>query len=399
VAFIRTILHIDLDAFFCSVEELFSPALKGSAFAVGGSPEGRGVVASCSYAARAYGIRSAMPMTQAVRLCPHLISVSHRFKAYGQYSRKIFADLEAITPNIEPVSIDECYLDVTDMAEDVEVLTENIRNNINQGYDLPCSIGVGSSKLVAKIANDVGKENYRGDRPPNSIFVVPPGGEAEFLAPLPVRSLIGVGSKTAAKLQAFGFNTIGDVARRPLSELEQMLGNLGRWIHFASNGIDNRSVHTDHSFKSISKEQTFGRDLDRQDPLLRALLNLSEDVGRQLRKKRVFCGTVSIKFRTSDFTTCSRQASLSEPTNLDRTIFDSARLLFFKLWKPGRKVRLLGVGASNLIRDGIQIGLFNQGAQRIQETLDEIRGKFGKRSVRWALGESVEGGEIGEVNE
>ena len=208
----RKILHLDLDAFFCAVEELRDPTLKQKPFAVGGSPEGRGVVASCSYAARQFGVRSAMPMSEAVRCCPNLIIVGNARGEYSRMSGRVMAYLHDMSPLVEQISIDEAFLDVSDLPDEAEILARRLQSTICTELDLPCSLGVATNKLVAKIANDVGKVRVRSGDYPNAITVVPPGEEAAFLAPLPVRALWGVGPKTAERLAAWGMNTIGDIA-------------------------------------------------------------------------------------------------------------------------------------------------------------------------------------------
>jgi DNA polymerase-4 len=227
----RKILHLDLDAFFCAVEELRNPALQGKPFAVGGQPHERGVVASCSYAARRCGVRSAMPMARALRLCPELIIVSSRHGLYGDVSESVMERVRNLTPFVEQVSIDEAFMDVSELTEEAETIAQRLQITIRSDLNLPCSLGVASNKLVAKIANDVGKiaavKNVGHSGPPNAITVVPPGQEADFLAPLPVEMLWGVGPKTAARLAELNILTIGDLARWPDDELVRRFGKNG----------------------------------------------------------------------------------------------------------------------------------------------------------------------------
>ena len=220
----RQIIHIDLDAFFCSVEEQLDPSLRGKPFAVGGRPDGRGVVSSCSYAARAYGVHSAMPSAQAVRICPDLILVSSHFQAYGEASKIVMTKLREITPQMEQISIDEAFLDVSDLPHDLLNLARILQSEIYDELNLPCSLGIGSNKLVAKIANDVGKASAKGKTSPMAITIVPSGEEADFLAPLPVEMLSGVGPKTAQKLAVLKINTIGDLAAHDEIKLMQRFG-------------------------------------------------------------------------------------------------------------------------------------------------------------------------------
>ena len=224
----RKILHLDLDAFFCAVEEQQNPDLVGKAFAVGGRPESRGVVASCSYAARQFGIHSAMPMARAVQLCSDLIIVPNRHGLYRQISHEVMSRLNALTPLVEQISIDEAFLDVSDLPEPAAAIAARLQDTIHQELGLPCSLGVASNKLVAKIANDVGKSQAWSNQPPNAITVVAPGEEAAFLAPLPVRALWGVGPKTADQLAALGLLTIGDIARWSEEDLIRRFGKHGQ---------------------------------------------------------------------------------------------------------------------------------------------------------------------------
>jgi len=387
MAKIRKIIHLDLDAFFCAVEEQRDPSLKGKAFAVGARPEERGVVASCSYPARKFGIHSAMPMGQALRLCPKLIIVSRRHSAYEQVSKDVMARLYALTPLVERVSIDEAFLDVTANPEPAESLARQLQKTINEELNLPCSLGASTNKLVAKIANNIGKAAVRSNSPPKAIQVVPPGEEAAFLAPMPILALWGVGPKTAARLEGLGIRTIGDLARYPEKDLVRRFGKHGRDLSLHARGIDEEPIETIREAKSISKETTFVHDISDKDILEGTLLHLSEGVGHELRQEGLTCQTVGLKYRREDFTTLTRQSTLNEPTDLDRQIFDAVKQLFGQVWKPGDMVRLLGVSASRLQGDATQLTLWDNGAEKkrkIQNAVDAIRGKFGEKSVRWA---------------
>jgi DNA polymerase-4 len=382
----RKILHFDLDAFFCAVEELRDPSLKGKAFAVGARPEERGVVASCSYAARKFGVHSAMPMSQALRLCKKLIIVSRRHGVYEQTSRQVMEHLYALTPLVERVSIDEAFLDVTGNLEPAEVLAHQLQKAINTERHLPCSLGVATNKLVAKIANNVGKSEVRSDNPPNAIKVIPPGTEAVFLAPLPVRALWGVGPKTAERLESLGIHTIGQLAQQSEKDLIRRFGKHGYDLSQYARGIDPDPIETVREAKSISKETTFSKDVDDIDVLEGTLLYLSEGVGRELRIEGLTCRTVGLKFRHSDFTTLTRQVTLPEPTDMDHQIYEGARQLFNRVWRPGQPVRLLGVSASKLSSGGEQLSLWDNGTEKkkkLQNAVDTIREKFGNQSVRW----------------
>ena len=382
----RKILHIDLDAFFCAVEEQHNPTLRGKAFAVGGRPDERGVVAACSYAARQFGLHSAMPMARAVRLCPRLIIVPSQHHRYRTVSREVMTHLHNLTPFVEQLSIDEAFLDVSDLAEPVAVIARQLQATINQALDLPCSLGVATNKLVAKIANNIGKASAKSDKPPNNIKIIPPGQEAAFLAPLSVRELWGVGPKTAERLVRLGLHTIGDVARYPENQLAQQFGKVGQDLAWRAKGLDDRSVETDHEAKSISQETTFTKDVTEVMVLHRTLRQQAEGVGRSLRQHDLSGITVKIKIRWADFTTLTRQITLSRPTNLDKEIYQAALALFEKTWPPGKRVRLLGVGVSSFETDAYQLGLWDQAPveedQRLQSALDELRHRFGDKAVR-----------------
>lgn len=386
MARIRKILHLDLDAFFCAVEEQRDPTLRGKAFAVGGRPDERGVVAACSYAARQFGLHSAMPMSRAVKLCPQLIIVPARHGAYSEVSRRVMARLHQLTPLVEQLSIDEAFLDVSDLPEPAEVIARQLQADINRALKLPCSLGVAANKLVAKIANNIGKASVGGGRPPNSIKVVPPGQEAAFLAPLPVKELWGVGPKTAEQLHRLGLTTIGDVAGHSEADLARRFGKHGQDLARRAKGLDDRPVETEHEAKSISQETTFAKDVTDERLLQRTLRQQCESVGRRLRRRQLSGSTVKLKLRWADFTTLTRQVTLDQPTNLDNEIHAAALALFEKTWPPGKRVRLIGVGVSGFETPAYQLGLWEKPAheedRRLQSTLDELRERFGDKAVR-----------------
>ena len=380
----RKILHIDLDAFFCSVEENNDPSLKGKPFAVGGRPDERGVVASCSYAARMFGIHSAMPMARAIKMCPELIIVSGRHGDYGNISKQVMEYLSTLTPLIEQVSIDEAFLDLSDLLESGELLAKNIQNHILDHFHLPCSIGVATNKLVAKIATDVGKASNRSSHSPQAIKVVLPGQEADFLAPLPTKALWGIGPKTAARLDEIGIHTIGDISRMPKLDLIKHLGKFGDDLGKRALGIDENPIHTSHEVKSVSNETTFSHDITDIQILYETLHRLSESVGRRLRKHNLKGSTIKIKLRWQDFTTLTRQETLPLPTNDDREIYTSARKLFNRTWKKGKPVRLLGVGVTQFSNPLIQLGLWdthNKKDFNLMTAVDGLRDRFGKNSI------------------
>jgi DNA polymerase-4 len=381
----RKILHLDLDAFFCAVEELRDPELRGKAFAVGGLPGERGVVASCSYPARAFGVRSAMPMSRALRQCPGLIVIPGHHADYARYSEQVMDILGERTALIEQISIDEAFLDLTDLPQTGEELARGLQAAIRTRLQLPCSLGVATNKLVAKIANDYGKARHRGEGTPCAITVVPPGEESAFLAPLDVGALWGVGPKTAAQLEGMGIHTIGDLAAMPESYLARRFGINGHDLWLRAHGIDDRPIATEHAVKSISQEITFDRDVSDGARLRQTLRGMSEKVAYRLRADNLCASTVKLKLRWADFTTPTRQVSLEHPTDQDGVIYAAALGLFETLWNSGRPVRLLGVGASRLTPTAHQLGLWdtpNEKERRLLEALDSLREKFGDRVVK-----------------
>jgi DNA polymerase-4 len=382
---VRKIIHLDLDAFFCSVEERNNPALLGKAFAVGGKPDERGVVASCSYAARQKGIHSAMPMAQAVRLCRDLIIIHSHYQDYSHASREVMNILHNLTPLVEQLSIDEAFLDLTDLPESAEVLAHQIQKQINDQLKLPCSLGVATNKLVAKIANDQGKSARRGSSPPNAITVVSPGQEAAYLAPLPAIALWGVGPKTSLRLAELGMHTIGDIAKRSEAELINLFGKNGGDLAHRARGIDDSPIVTSHETKSISQETTFTKDVRDQEILEATIRELSTGVGKHLRSEHLFGRTVKIKLRWSDFTTLTRQLTLPRQTDQDDEIIAAALTLFQKTWEKRRPVRLIGVGVSGLGSPVQQLNFWeipSEKKRKLQDVLDKLRARYGEEIVR-----------------
>lgn len=389
----RTILHIDLDAFFCAVEEVRDAALRGKAFAVGGKPEERGVVASCSYAARRMGVRSAMPMSRAIRLCPGLIIVPSRHSHYSEVSHQVMRRFHDLTPLVEQISIDEAFLDVSDIQERPEEIAHTLQARINKELQLPCSIGIASNKLVAKIATEVGKamrlseiRSTEGEaKPPNALTVVPFGEEAAFLAPLPAEMLWGVGPKTSARLTELGIYTIGDIAKWPESELIRMFGENGRELAKHSRGIDDRPIVTEHETKSISQEITYSRDVRDDKVLEKTLREMSAEVGSQLRRNNLAGKTIKLKLRWPDFTTLTRQTTLNSPTDQDEEIERVARDLLRSVRKPNQAVRLIGVGVTGLGQPIRQLGLWDfqsEKERKLQEVMNELQEKYGRNAIQ-----------------
>jgi len=381
----RKILHLDLDAFFCAVEELRDPTLIGKAFAVGGSPDKRGVVSSCSYAARRLGVHSAMPMAKAIKLCPSLIVVHGHHHDYGAYSERVMNILNNTSPMVEQISIDEAFIDVSDLPEAGEAIARKLQAQIQEEVGLPCSIGVASNKLVAKIANNIGKSRHRGDTPPRAIMVVKPGDEAQFLSGLPVKEMWGVGPKTAESLTRLGYQTIGDLAAAPEKLLTQHFGKMGIHLSRSAKGIDERPVEVEYNIKSVSQEVTFAKDIQDLRKLEKQVEQLAEQVGFRLRHKHLCAGTVRIKIRWSDFSTITRQVRLSQPTNQDQIITDAALQLLRANFSNSRPVRLIGVGASNLCEPAFQLSLFDQKDEKerkLLNTIDELRDRYGEKVIR-----------------
>lgn len=380
----RIILHLDLDAFFCAVEETRDPSLRGKAFAVGGKPDERGVVASCSYAARMLGVRSALPMARALRLCPQLIIVSSRHRIYGEVSKQVMARLNKLTPLVEQISIDEAFLDISDIHESPERLARRLQAGIRDELNLPCSIGIASNKLVAKIATEVGKKAAQGGSPPFALTIVPAGEEAAFLASLPAEMLWGVGPKTAARLNELGIHTMGDIAKWPESEMIRLFGENGRELSRHAKGLDDRPIVTERETKSISQEETFVRDVRDDKSLEKTLKEQAAEVARQLRSNNLAGTTIKLKIRWPDFTTLTRQMTLSQATDqgeeINRVVLDLMRAVR----KSGQAVRLIGVGVSGLGAPIRQLSLWDAGSEKsrkLQDAVDALQEKYGKEVI------------------
>jgi len=378
----RTILHVDLDAFFCSVEEIHNPALREKPFAVGGKPNERGVVASCSYAARAVGVRSAMPMSRAVQLCRELIIVPSRHNLYGEVSKQVMEKLHNLTGLVEQISIDEAFLDISDMSEPVRKIALDLQAGIKNELHLPSSIGIASNKLVAKIANEVGKKSgKKKNEPPFGLTIVPAGEEAKFLNPLPADMLWGVGPKTSARLTELGIHTIGDIASWNQKDLVNLFGENGRDLWQHANGIDNRPVTPESETKSISQEITYNVDVRDEKTLEKTLREQAREVARQLRKNELAGKTVKLKIRWSDFTTLTRQTTLPTSTDNEDEIFHTAVSLMKTVRKQNQPVRLIGVGVSGLGAPIRQLSLWDAGSEKsrkLQEVMDALQEKYGR---------------------
>lgn len=386
---IRAIIHLDMDAFYASVEQLDHPAYRGKPVVVGADPKGgagRGVVAACSYEARRFGIRSAMPISRAYRLCPAAVFVRPRGDRYAEMSDRIFAILREYTDLMEPLSIDEAFLDVTASQRlfgPAEQIGRTLKARIRSELGLVASIGLAPNKFLAKVGSDLGK--------PDGYVTVAPGQERAFLDPLPISRLWGVGPKTEARLHQMGFQTIGQIARTPLTTLEETLGQGGRDIWEMANGEDDRLVEPEQEAKSIGTEHTFSEDTEDSAVIRRTLLELSDKVGSRLRQEGLLAGGVTLKFRDHRFHTVTRAAILEPPTDVGDDLFREAwRLLQRVEWK-GSRVRLVGVTATRLApASGPAVGqlsLFSptrNAKQELARVVDEIRDRYGQTAINRA---------------
>lgn len=368
----RYIAHFDLDSFFVSVEMLNDPTLKGKAVIVGGSRE-RGVVTTCSYEARKFGVRSAMPMKQAMQLCPHAIVVRGTRGQYSHYSRWVTDIIAAKAPLFEKASIDEFYIDLTGMDKyfDPYQWTIQLREEIIQSTQLPISFGLASNKMVAKIATDEAK--------PNGYLFVKPGMEKQFLAPLPVNKFSGVGEQTFRVLQSMGIHTIRELSETPASLLEKKLGKYGPELLRKSQGLHDGIVHPFHEAKSISSENTFEENSSDTDFLLSELVRLTEKVAYELRRDEKLAGCVTVKIRYPDFETTSRQTTI-DYTLRDDELIPVALHLFEELYRKGQPVRLLGVRLSDLTNHAVQASLFDDIEKKTElyKAIDAVKGRYGR---------------------
>lgn len=383
----RKILHLDLDAFFCSVAEQLDPTIKGEAVVVGAKPSERGAVASASYPARKYGIKSAMPMGKALRLCPDLIIVRPDIRVCVERSEAVMDILLASAPYVEPASIDEAFADVTIMRDPIETIARHIQWRVNTEVGLPCSLGGGTSRLLAKIANGVGKNRQPKDKPPNSILIVPSGEEKTFLKDLPVGRLWGVGPRTEQALEKFGVTTIGDLAASSKSLLSQRFGKPGRDMWYHANAIDPSPVLPLPVQKSAGRQMTFHQDTNDETELKLTLRRLSAEVGWQARRAGLYGRTVTLTLRWSDYSTFTRQKTLHNPIDRDDQIYAAAADLFDRYWTRGKFVRLIGVGLSEFGERTWQWGVWedrqaHKKASALQAVLDRLREKYGEHSIR-----------------
>ncbi len=339
----RYVALIDLDAFYASVEVLEQPDLAGRPLLIGGSPEGRGVVAAASSEARAFGCHSAMPMARALRICPEATVLQPRFSLYREYSSRVMAVLERESALVEQMSIDEAYVELTDIAasvDEAEGLAHRMQARIRVDLGLPSSVGLAPNKMVAKVACETGK--------PSGFVVVRAGDEAAFMSPLQVEKMPGIGPRSAKRLRAGGLATLGEVAAADISRLISILGPWGAVLQRRALGEDPSPVRPERETKSVSAEETFAEDVDQPEPLRDELTHMAARVARSLTSKGLVSRTVTLKLRFADFTTVTRSASGGSATASAEAILATALQLLGANWEPGQAVRLIGVGVSNL---------------------------------------------------
>jgi DNA polymerase-4 len=371
----RYIAHFDLDSFFVSVEVLNDPSLKGKPVIVGGSSE-RGVVASCSYEARKFGVRSAMPMKQALQLCPHAILVKGTRGEYSRFCKWVTQIIAAKAPLFEKASIDEFYIDLTGMDKFFNPLewTIALREQIIQETQLPISFGLASNKMIAKIATDEAK--------PNGYLFVQPGKEKEFLAPLPVNKFSGVGEQTFLKLKTMSIHFIGDILKYDITELEKELGKWGTDLYLKAQGIHYGTVKPFREAKSISTENTFEENINTKERLLKELIRMTEKVAYELRKDEQLCSCIAVKIRYPNFETTSKQTAISL-TCSDDELIPIAKTLFEQLWRKNKPVRLLGVRLSEFSNQALQANLFinTEKKTNLYKAIDDVKNKYGKKML------------------
>ena len=382
----RQILHVDMDEFFAAVEKLDNPELAGKCVLVGGSAEGRGVVSTASYEARVFGCRSAMPMVTAMRLCPHAVVLPGRYERYRQVSEQVFEIFTRYSPLVEPLSIDEAFIDVTGSLRLLgpgEQIARSLKDAIRGEVGLTASVGVAPNKFLAKLASELEK--------PDGLAVITPENVQQVLDPLGIRKLWGIGPATEKRLERLNIHTFGQLRRASPATLATAMGQGAQELQRLARGEDDRPVVPDHRAKSISQEYTFPQDVADYDQLGDVLVQQAAQVARRLRRAALKARAVTLKLRTGDFVTRTRSATLSEATNLTEELLDAARKLL-AAWRSENPaaLRLLGVGAGQLVATGGQLPLFGQAQreklQRLDRTLDDIARRFGSGAVRRGKG-------------
>lgn len=391
-------MHVDLDAFFVAVEQARDPALRGKPVIVGGDPDGRGVVSTASYEARAFGIGSGMALATARRLCPHAVFLRGDFGAYRQVSQRFHGILRDYSPLVESAGLDEAFLDLTGCEPIIEAQCgprpprppgewaraagDSVRGRVRDELSLTASVGIASGMSVAKIASDAAK--------PDGLLAVPAGTEATFLAPRPVRDLPGLGPKAEAELTRLGVRTLGQLAAMPDNRLRRLFGKWGPLLGERARGQDPTPVVGEReAAKSVSREGTYAQDIDDVSTLRASLRSYAESVGADLRRTGRRARCVTLKLRYGDFSTITRSRTLKRPTLADEELYRTAAdLLDEALARDGRAVRLIGLGASQLVDDAVQVGLFEEGrlpAEELLRSMDRLRAKYGRRAVETGL--------------
>jgi len=386
----RCIFHIDLDAFFVSVEQVLNPKLKGKSVIVGGDPERRGVVASASYEARPFGIHAGMPSSKARRLCPQAIFIRSHFSLYKDASANFMKILGDFSPYIEPLGLDEAYLDVTGCEEPYgspRQLALAIKERIHKELEITASVGIATCKVVAKIASDLCK--------PDGLLEIAPGEEQAFLNPLPVAKLPGVGEKTEQSLKEMGITTIGELASLPSDTIKRQFGATGAVLHSYARGIDDREVEAPGEAKSISQQLTFARDTLDRNFLEANLHNLCQEVCQELRSQNKRARCVAIRLRYADFKTITRQVILKEASDVTQVIFATAQQLLSKTLAQQKKpIRLIGIRISSLVGEEKQLPMFDSGTEKpehLDKAIDKIRSKYGSTAIKTGNGIFSEG--------
>ncbi len=379
----RVIVHVDMDAFFAAVEQRDNPGLRGKPVVVGADPQGgkgRGVVSTCSYEARKFGVHSAQPISEAYRRCPQAVFLPPDFKKYSQVSAQIHKIFYDFTPDVEPISIDEAFLDITGSFHFYKTPLETCRQlkkRIKEEVRLTASVGIAPVKFVAKIASDFSK--------PDGLLEITAEKLLNFLHPLPIEKLWGVGPKTKEALNRFGIKTVGDLARYPAESLIENFGEHGRHLLALAHGIDNREVVDSDEIKSVSHEHTFDKDTNNKEEISRVLLELTEKVSRRLRKDDLKGKTVTLKVRLKGFKTYTRAVTLKQRTNLVDDIYKEVKALLDGFFKPGHFIRLVGVRVSHFEDAYVQDSLFEdsqtQKKEKVHQAIDSIKNKFGEEAI------------------
>lgn len=382
-----SIIHCDLDAFFAAVEQRDDPSLRGKPVIIGGPPESRSVVSTCSYEARVFGVRSAMPVGEARRLCPDGIFLPVNMAKYLEASRRVFAIFDRFTPLVEPLSIDEAFLDVSGcfrLFGSSEDIGRQVKEQVREETGLIISAGISYNKFLAKLATKLGK--------PDGLKIISREEMLEITAELPVGMIWGVGPKARERFNQMGIYTFRQLREYDANALERAFGSSGRIYHQLARGIDSRTVETEYQQKSIGREMTFHRDLSAYGELLVVLLREASEVGRRLRRANLKAGTVTVKYRHGSFQTVTRRHSLERPSDSDQVIYEAARAILEGLYREGDRIRLLGLYASGLVGDEglVQADLFgayglDQRRQKLDATLDRLNERFGRGSVTRAV--------------